>query len=84
MFSAALERRRRIQRLAVLVAATLFAAGLALIAVWAARAFSMLEVAGDAGPVPVILGVLIALAGLLALCLIVYGAVRAFGHFTSH
>jgi hypothetical protein len=82
MFSAILERRRRFHRLAILVAATLLAAGTALIAIWAMRAFSMLEVA-DVDPAPIILGVLIALAGLLVLCLIAYGIVRAFGRFSS-
>jgi hypothetical protein len=43
MFSATLERRRRIHRLAILVAAILLAAGVVLIAIWAKRAFSMLE-----------------------------------------
>ena len=45
------------------------------------RAFSMLEVA-EADCAPIILGVLIALAGLLALCLIAYSSVRVFGRFT--
>ena len=45
MFSTRLERRRKFNRLAVLVAATLLAVGITLIAVWAVRAFDMLEVA---------------------------------------
>ena len=68
--------------LAILVAATLFAAGIALIGIWAVRASSMLA-AADADHAPIILGVLIALAGLLVLCLIAYGAVLAFGRFPS-
>jgi hypothetical protein len=82
MFSATLERRQRFHRLAKLLAATLFVAGIGLIAIWAMRAYSMLE-AADVDRAPIILGVLIALAGLLVLCLVVYGAVRAFGRFPS-
>jgi hypothetical protein len=82
MFSPKLERRWRFHRLAILVAATLFAAGIALIVIWAVRASSMLE-AADADRAPIIIGVLIALAGLVVLCLIAYGAVRAFGRFLS-
>jgi hypothetical protein len=82
MFSATLERRRRIHRLAILVAATLLAAGMALIAVWAVRSFYMLE-AVDADRAPIVIGVLIALAGLCVLCFIAYAAVRAVGRFTS-
>ena len=54
--------------------------GIALIVIWAVRASIMLE-AADAERAPIIIGVLIALAGLLVLCLIAYGAVRAFGRF---
>ena len=42
MFSTRLERLRQFNRLAVLVAATLLAVGIALIAVWAVRAYNML------------------------------------------
>lgn len=80
MFSARLERRWRFHRLAILVAATLFAVGIALIVVWGVRASSMLA-AVDADRTPIILGVLIAFVGLIVLCLIAYGAVRAFGRF---
>ena len=82
MFSAKLERRQRFQRLAILVAATLFAAGIALILIWAMQASSMLAAAG-ADRTAIIFGVLIALAVLLVLCVIAYGAVRAFGRFPS-
>jgi len=82
MFSAKLERRQRFHRLAILVAATLFAAGTVLIAIWAVRASSMLA-AADADRAPIIIGVLIAIAGLFVLCLMAYGAVRAFGRFPS-
>ena len=39
--------------------------------------------AADADGAAIIIGVLIALAGLFALCLIAYGVVRAFGRFPS-
>jgi uncharacterized membrane protein (DUF485 family) len=82
MFSTRLNRRRKFNRLAVLVAATLLAVGIALIVVWAVRAFDMLGAAqADRGPI--IFGVLIALAVLVVLCLIAYTAVRAVGRFTS-
>jgi multidrug resistance efflux pump len=82
MFSAKLERQKRFHRLAILVAATVFATGVVLIAIWAVRASSMLTTA-DADRAPIIIGVLIALAGLFALCLVAYGAVRVFGRFPS-
>lgn len=82
MFSTRLDRRRKFNRLAVLVAATLLAVGIALIAVWAVRAFDMLG-AAEANRGPIIIGVLIALAVLVVLCLIAYAAVRAVGRFTS-
>jgi multidrug resistance efflux pump len=69
MFSAKLERQKRFHRLAILVAATVFATGVVLIAIWAVRASSMLTTA-DADRAPIIIGVLIALAGLFALCLV--------------
>jgi hypothetical protein len=82
MFSAKLERQKRFHRLAIFVAATLFATGIVLIAILAVRASSML-MAADANRAPIIIGVLIALAGLFALCIVAYGAVRAFGRFPS-
>jgi len=82
MFSTRLERRREFNRLAVLVAATLLAIGIVLIAVWAVRAFDMLG-AAEADRAPIVTGVLIALAVLVVLCLIAYAAVRAVGRFTS-
>jgi multidrug resistance efflux pump len=69
MFSAKLERQKRFHRLAILVAATVFATGVVLIAIWSVRASSMLTTA-DADRAPIIIGVLIALAGLFALCLV--------------
>ncbi len=82
MFSARLERLRQFDRLAVLAAATLLAGGIVLIAVWTVRALKMLE-AAEVDRAPIIIGVLIALAVLVVLCLIVYAAVRAIGRFTS-
>lgn len=82
MFSAKLERRRRIQRLAILTATTLLVVGIAMIAIWAVQAFEMLGVAGaDRGPV--VLGVLIAVGALLLLCIVAYVAVRMYGRVTS-
>jgi amino acid transporter len=71
MFSTRLERLRQFKRLAVLVAATLLAVGIALIAVWAVRAFNMLG-AAEADRAPIIIGVLMALAVPVVLCLIAY------------
>jgi hypothetical protein len=82
MFSTRLERRRKFNRLAVLVAATLLAVGITLIAIWAVQAFDMLG-AAEADRAPIIIGVLIALAALFLLCLIAFAAVRAVGRFTS-
>jgi uncharacterized membrane protein (DUF485 family) len=82
VFSAKLKRLRQFDRLAVLVAATLLAVGIALIAVWALRALNMLE-AAEVDRAPTTVGVLIALAVLVVLCLIVYAAVRAVGRLTS-
>jgi uncharacterized membrane protein (DUF485 family) len=82
VFSAKLERLPQFDRLAVLVAATLLAVGIALIAVWALRALNMLE-AAEVDRAPITIGVLIALAVLVVLCLIVYAAVRAVGRLTS-
>ena len=78
MFSAKLERRRKFKRLAVLVAAATLVAGLALIAVWAVRASTLLATA-QADRTPVVFGVALALGALVVLCLITYAAVRAAG-----
>jgi uncharacterized membrane protein (DUF485 family) len=82
MFSTRLKRRRQFNRLAVLVAATLLVVGIVLIAVWAVGAFDMLE-AAEADRAPIMIGVLIALAVLVVLCLTAYAAVRAVGRFIS-
>ena len=82
MVSARLERLRQFDRLAALVAATLLAGGIVLIAVWTVRALKMLE-AAEVDRAPIITGVVIALAVLVVLCLIVYVAVRAVGRFIS-
>ena len=78
MFSTRLDRRRKFNRLAVLVAATLLAVGIALIAVWAVRAFDMLG-AEEANRGPIIIGVLIALA-----VLVPYRLRRSPGHRPLH
>ncbi len=82
LFSSKIEERRRYQVLAVSVTATLFLAGLGLIGFGAFRGFDMF-VGTDADRTPIMLGVLIALAGLLVVCLIVYGAIRAYGRVAS-
>jgi uncharacterized integral membrane protein len=82
MFSATLERRRRINRWALVVAATLLATGIALIVVWTVRAYDMLGFAG-ASRMPIVYSVLAAIAGLLILCLLAYAAIRAYGRFTE-
>ena len=82
MFSPRLERRRQFNRLAVLVAATLLAVGIALITVLAVRAVDILG-AAEADRAPIITGVLIALAVLVVLCLLAYAAIRAVGRFRS-
>jgi len=82
MFSGKLERRRKTRRWAAVVAATLLAVGLAVIAVVAMRGFDMLG-AAEADWKPMVLGVLIALAGLIVLCLVAYMAVRIYGRLTT-
>ncbi len=82
MFSATLERRRRINRWALAVAATLLAIGVPLIAIWAVRAYDMLGTLG-ANRMPIVLSVLVAIVGLLILCLVAYAAIRAYGRFTE-
>jgi len=82
MFSDKLDRRRKIHRWAVVVAATLLAAGLAVIGLVAVQGFDMLAVA-EADRAPVLLGAAIALAGLLVLCLVAYTAVRVYARVTT-
>jgi hypothetical protein len=60
VFSARLERLRQFDRLAELVAATLLAGDIVLIAVWTVRALKMLE-AAEVDRAPIIIGVVIAL-----------------------
>ena len=82
MFSDKLERRRKIHRWAIVVAATLLAAGIAVIAVVAVEGFDMLA-AAEADRAPVFLGAAIALAGLLVLCFVAYTAVRVYARVTT-
>ena len=79
LFSSKIEQRRRYHVLAVSVAATLFVAGIGLIAFSALRGFDMLAATTDADSTPIMLGVLVAFGGLVVLCLIAYGAIRAYG-----
>lgn len=82
MFSEKLARRRRIQRFAIVAAATVLLCGIAVIALIAVRGFDLLS-GLEPGPLPVVVAVLVALAALLVLTLITYGAVRAYANFTS-
>lgn len=82
MFSDKLERRRKIHRWAVVVAATLLAAGIAVIAIVAIEGFDMLA-AAEADRGPVFLGAAVALAALFVLCLFAYAAVRVYGRVTT-
>lgn len=79
MFSAKLERRRQFNRLAVLTAVAVLAAGIAAIAFVAMRASTLLEGAEAESTTPIMLLVAVALAGLLVLCLVVYAAIRIAG-----
>jgi hypothetical protein len=65
-----------------MAAATLLAVGMALIALWAVQAFDMLA-AAEADRAPIMIGVLLALAVLVVLCLVIYATVRAVGRLTS-
>jgi len=78
IFSSKIEQRRRYHVLAVSVAATLFVAGLGLIAFGALRGCDMLA-ATEADNTPVMFGVLVAVAGLVVLCVISYDAICAYG-----
>jgi hypothetical protein len=82
MFSDKLERRRRIERFAAVVAATVLLAGLGGIAIVAMEAMDMAK-AMDAGPAPVVVGTGIALAGVLVLSFLAYAAVRVYARVTS-
>ena len=75
MFSSRLEQRRKARRFALLVAAAVLLIGIVLIAIVAVRGFDLLN-AADADMMPMVLGVLGALAGLLVLCLAAYVAAR--------
>lgn len=81
MFSPKLERRRKVRRFALLIAAMVLVVGLALIGVVAVQGFDLLG-AAEADPTPMVLAVLGAFAGLLLLSLISYAAARVYGRLT--
>ena len=82
MFSSTLGRRRKFHQLGIVVAATLFVAGVALIAISTMRGLDMFQVI-EADRAPVIAGMLIAVAALCLLCVISYYIVRAIGWLSS-
>ena len=82
MFSRRLERRQKFHHLGIVVAATLFVAGVALIAISTIRGLNMFQVL-EADRAPVFAGMLIALVALSFLCLVSYFLVRAIGWFSS-
>ena len=82
MFSRTLGRRRKFHQLGIVVAATLFVAGVALIAISTMRGLDMFQVI-EADRAPVIAGMLIAVAALGLLCVISYYIVRAIGWLSS-
>ena len=77
MFSSRLEQRRKVRRFALLIAVTVLATGIALIAVVAVQGFDFLGVA-DADRMPLGLAVLAAFACVLVLSFFAYLAVRLF------
>jgi len=77
MFSSRLERRRQVRRFARLVAMTVFAIGLGLVAIFAIEGFEFLGIA-EADRLPLGVVVLGALGGVLALSILAYVAVRIF------
>lgn len=78
MFSSRLERRRQVRRFARIVAATVFAIGMALVAVIAIQGFDFLGVA-EANRLPLGVAVLGAAGAVLVLSLLAYATVRLFG-----
>ena len=82
MFSRTLEHRRKFHQLGMVVAATLFVVGVALIATSTIRGLNMFQVV-EAKRAPVFAGMFIALVALSLLCLASYYIVRAIGWFRS-
>lgn len=82
MFSSTLERRRSFHQLGIIVAVTLFVAGLVLLAALTIRGLDMFHVV-EADRAPIIAGMFIGLAALGLLCLIAYYTVRVIGWFIS-
>ena len=79
MFSRTLEHRRKFHQLGMVVAATLFVVGVALIATSTIGGLDMFKV----NRAPVFAGMFIALVALSLLCLVSYYIVRAIGWFRS-
>lgn len=77
MFSSRLERRRQVRRFARLVAATVFAIGMVLVAVVAVQGFDFLDVA-DANRLPLGVAVLGAIGAVFVLSVLAYATVRLF------
>jgi len=81
MFSSKLEKRRKVRRFALLIAATVLVVCLVLIAVVAVQGFDLLG-AAEADRMPMVFAVLGALAGLPLVTLIAYAAARIYGRVT--
>jgi len=77
MFSSRLERRRQVRRFARLVAATVFAIGMALVAVVAVQGIDFLDVA-EANRLPLGVAVLGATGAVFVLSVLAYATVRLF------
>ena len=82
MFSRTLDNRRKFHQLGMVAAATLFVAGVALIATSTIMGLDMFQVI-EANRAPVFAGMFIALVALSLLCLVSYYMVRAIGWFRS-
>jgi hypothetical protein len=82
MFSRTLERRRKLHQLGIIVAASLFVVGGAVLGLCTLRGLKMLQVA-EADGAPIVAGMFISLAALGLLCFVAYYAVRAVGWLIS-
>lgn len=77
MFSSRLERRRQVRRFALIVGATVFAIGMALVALIAVRGFDFLGVA-EADRLPLGVAVLGGVGAVFVLAFLAYASVRMF------